>query len=177
LTDLLTALLVIITGYYALVTQRILKANEKTAKFMDEQIRSQYKSDIFARTFEQVKRLEDREFRDIRQYVLEKWDGHYPTNDSGGDNMIREFSHTMDTIGALYCKGYLDKDLLTDLYGGFIVNGYKKVEGFVKYVLQKKHVERYQVHFKKMAEDIEQEYRKRYPIDNWLNLHIKDLID
>jgi len=144
---------------------------------MDEQIRSQYKNDLFARTFEQVRRLEDREFRNIRQYVLEKWDGQYPINDTDEKRMIREFSHTMDTIGALYCKGYLDKDLLTDLYGGFIVNGYKKIQNFVKYVLQEKGVERYQLHFKKMAEDIEEEYRKRYPNDKWLDLSIKDLID
>ena len=177
LTEVLTGLLVVITGYYAWVTHRILKANGKSAQSMDEQVRSQATNEMFVRTFEQVKRLEDRDFRTLRQYVFEKWDGRYPTDSQEKDTMIREFSHTMDTIGALYCKGYLDKDLLTDLYGGFIVNGSRKIESFVKHVLQKKKVKRYQVYFKRMAEEVEQEYRRRYPCDKWLDLAIGDLLD
>ncbi|MGH9824542.1 MAG: hypothetical protein ACREDR_14975 [Blastocatellia bacterium] len=169
MTEVLTALLVVVTCYYAWVTHCILIANERYVRLIDQQVRNQGKNEVFERTFEQVKRLEDRGFRAIRQFVVEGWDGEYPTADQEKDRMIREFSHTMDTIGALYWKGYLDKDLLVDLYGGFIVNGHRKTARFVSYVLEKDGVQRYQEYYKMMAQEIERLYRDRYPTDGWLD--------
>jgi hypothetical protein len=127
-------------------------------------------------TFEQILRLEDREFRQVRKFVIEEWRGDYPISENysipkeEGDRRIREFSNFMDIIGAFYLKGYFDEDLLIGLYGSFIVKGFKKIEKpFIDYWREKMGTDRYQENFSKMAIKLEVKYREKFPLDHWLD--------
>jgi hypothetical protein len=115
------------------------------------QLKNQVKNDLFNRTFEQIRRLEDREFRLMRKFISEKWDGKYPVVDEETDIKIREFSHTMDTIGVLYCKSYLDKNLIIELYGPFIVNAWYRCRSFAESIEIERGIKRYQEVFIKVT--------------------------
>lgn len=150
------------------------------------QLHLQRKNDRYNRTYAQIKRLEDREFRIIRYFIFKIWKGQYPLeqgifgSDENGKsknysivackNKIQEFSNTMDVIGKLYMEGYIDHDTIINLYGPFIQNAWKICKNFIDYEQQERN---------KLAE---KEYNKTeeisippYPYQHYFREMVEDI--
>jgi hypothetical protein len=132
-----------------------------------EQLTAQVTAAKYARTYDQLTRLEAPRFRAIREFVGVRWTGGYPCAAATDNTMVREYSNVLDTIGRLYCGGYLDNDLILDVYGRAIVQGHRKCSCFIEHerrALGGK-PRRFQEYFSLMALSLEVEYARKYPDD------------
>lgn len=173
------------------VLERQIRVQNNQFKTQYVQSAEQRKNDLYNRTFDQIKRLEDREFRKIRYFIFYEWNGEYPLrnkmsmygkdfHERDREAMIKEFSNTMDVMGKLYLEKSIDQDLIINTYGRFIQDAWEKCGSFIEYEQkkrnkisgeEKKTKYTYQFYFKAMYEDV----KKRYPTDPILKKEIEIL--
>lgn len=126
------------------------------------QIKTQITEARYDRTLEQLEVFENPDFLSTRLFVLREWNGKFPL-DRDDELKIRDFSHRMEILGALYLKRFIDRDFIRDMYAPFIVHSWYRCKPFIEKEMGERKVAKYHEHFRIMRLHVMKSFNKKYP--------------
>jgi hypothetical protein len=133
------------------------KVLKRQFELQNQQFKTQKENDLYNRTFDQIKMLSDKDFLDIRAHINKNRMNYF-----SDEEKYRIFSITLNKMGILYHRGYLEKTLIVDLYGGFLIKSWAYCEKFA--MSKRREIEDYIMYFENMVKDIEPEFKKNIQI-------------
>ena len=144
---IVNGVLVLITLYYAIVTNMMLNQMKK----QEEQMKKNEKE---KRAYDQIVQTETQEFRKLRTFILEQggWSGELP-QDTQQRKDVRFFYNILDSIGFFFNYNFLDKEMIQKSLNILVKKSYIKGEKFIKEEHKKNGDNSYLQNFIKMYQD------------------------